>query len=56
MTVNNLSKTTPESEVERMIKELEQLPRYRQREHDPMKPKRTAHPQRLRLTVQVRNR
>lgn len=26
MTANNLSKTTPESEVERMIKELEQLP------------------------------
>lgn len=26
MTANNLSKTTPETEVERMIKELEQLP------------------------------
>ena len=26
MTANNLSKATPESEVERMIKELEQLP------------------------------
>ena len=26
MAANNLSKTTPESEVERMIKELEQLP------------------------------